>query len=147
MEGRAYELRQLTRDTSKMLEACAPDVFDGPMRPDSLAAFLDDPRHVLWFAEADGQVVGFASGTELLHPDKPPQMFINEVGVSPAWRRRGIGRALVSALIADARARGCDYAWLGTDVDNVGGNACFGSVPGAKRAEVFALWEWDIAAR
>lgn len=146
MSPRAFRLVQLTAETAGALDFCEAGVFDHPIRPDSLAAFLDDPRHLLWLAEAGGRVVGFASGTELLHPDKPPQLFINEVSVAPGWRGRGIGRGLVAALVAAARARGCDQAWLGTATDNEAGNACFASVPGAEKAETFVLWEWDLGA-
>jgi aminoglycoside 6'-N-acetyltransferase I len=37
----------------------------------------------------DGLVVGMASAFEYFHPGKPPQMFVNEVGVTPAHQRRG----------------------------------------------------------
>lgn len=139
-----YALTFLSRETAGRLDLAEPDLFDAPIRADSLAAFLDDPRHVLVMAEAAGQVVGFASGNEVLHPDKAPQLFINEVGVSPAFRRNGIGRAMVAALLDWARGRGCDCAWLGTALDNEAGNGCFASVPGAERAEDFTVYEWRL---
>ena len=133
--------------TRHLLDRIAAEVFDGPIRPEALVAFLEDPRHLMMLAEAGGRVVGMASGTELLHPDKRPQLFINEVGVAPAWQRQGVGHALVSALVAEARARGCDHAWLGTATDNLGGNACFASVPGATKGETFVLYEWALSPR
>ena len=138
------EVIDLTAETAGLLDHLAPDVFDEPILPKSLVAFLEDPRHLLVLAVVDGVVIGKASGTELFHPDKPPQLFINEVDVTPERQRQGIGRALVSALVTRARARGCSYAWLGTAVDNAGGNACFGSVPGVARAEEFVLYEWEL---
>lgn len=139
-----HTLTFLTHETASRLERVAPDLFDGPIRAASLAAFLADPRHVLVMAETGGQVVGFASGTEMFHPDKLAQLFINEVSVSQAFRRNGIGRALVQALLDWARGRGCDQAWLGTAQGNSGGNACFASVPGAERAEDFTVYEWKL---
>jgi len=138
------DLVELTAKTAGLLDRLAPDVFDEPILTESLRAFLADPRHLMLLAVAGGVVIGKASGTELFHPDKPAQLFINEVDVTPEWRRRGVGRALVSALVARARARGCSYAWLGTGRDNAAGNACFGSVPGVERAEDFVLYEWDL---
>ncbi len=139
-----YRLVELTAATAPALEPGADQVFDNPIRPDSLAAFLGDPNHLLWFAEAGGKLAGFASGSIQLHPDKPPQLFINEVGVVPECRRQGIGRALVARLVDAARARGCNYAWLGTETVNAGGNACFGSVPGVANAGTFTLYEWQL---
>ncbi len=137
-------LVELTAETAAELVRGAEALFDNPIRPDSLAAFLGDPNHLLWFAVAAGEPIGFASASILLHPDKAPQLFINEVEVLESFRRKGIGRALVARLVAAARARGCDYAWLGTATDNVGGNACFSSVPGGENAGTFALYEWDL---
>jgi len=55
-----------------------------------LEAFLNDARHVMFVAVESGQVVGMGSAVEYFHPDKPPQLWINEVGVAPAFQRRGI---------------------------------------------------------
>lgn len=89
-----------------LLERVAADVFDGPLEPGRLGVFLGDGQHILIVAmEEDGLVVGQASGAEYLHPDKPPQFFFNEVGVSPDWTSRGIGRRLSAAIIDEARAR------------------------------------------
>lgn len=145
--GGDWRIVPLEPATQDLLDRIEADVFDGPIRPEARAAFLADPRHLMMLAEAGGRVVGMASGTELLHPDKRPQLFINEVGVAPAWRRRGIGRALVATLLEAARARGCDGAWLGTATDNADGNACFSSVPGATQGETFVLYEWALSPR
>lgn len=82
-----------------MLEPGTAALFDTPLWPDSL----------------DGEPAGFASASVLLHLDKNPQHFINEVDVREGIRRNGIGRPLVARLVEAARIRGCDYAWLGTD--------------------------------
>jgi len=144
MAAPVHQLVELTQATAGELAAGADGLFDKPLRPESLAAFLDDPNHLLWYAVVARRPVGFASGSILLHPDKKPQMFINEVGVDAAYRRRGIGRDLVARLVEAARARGCDYAWLGTETDNEGGNACFGSVPAVVNAGPFVLYEWAL---
>jgi ribosomal protein S18 acetylase RimI-like enzyme len=98
----------------------------------------------MFLAVENGMVVGMASGVEYFHPDKPPHMFINEVGVAPTHRRRGLGRRLIGALLDASRARGCKYAWLGTAFDNEPARACFASVPGGAAAQSFLLYEWDL---
>jgi predicted GNAT family acetyltransferase len=60
-----------------------------------------------------------ASAVEYFHPDKPPQLWINEVGVALSHRKQGIGRQLVQKLVASAKDRGCIYAWLGTEGSNL----------------------------
>jgi GNAT superfamily N-acetyltransferase len=90
----------------------AADVFDGPARPGWLDAFLDDPRHHLFVATDGGACVGFLSAVDLLHPDKPPSMWINELGGNETHRRRGLATRLVAALVAQARASGCRDVWV-----------------------------------
>ena len=102
-----------------VLDRVAPDVFDNAIDPRAAAAYLADPRHHIAVAVEDGQVVGFASGVHYFHPDKPsPELFINEVGVSPGYRSRGIGKAVLAALLDEGRALGCSGAWVLTDSDN-----------------------------
>ena len=57
------------------------------------AEFLADSRHHLAVAVDEGRVVGMASAVHYVHPDKPPELWINEVGVAPTHRGLGIGRA------------------------------------------------------
>lgn len=115
------------------LDRVAPGVFDGAIRPDRLREFLRDPRHHLVVAR-DGQVVvGMASGVHYVHPDKEPELWINEVAVAPSHRGRGIGTRLVRALLDRGRALGCREAWVLTDRENEAAlrlyAACGGGVP------------------
>src|SRR4051812_40233519 len=45
-------------------------------------------------------VVGMASGVHYVHPDRDPELFVNEVGVAETHRGRGVGRRLVAPLLA-----------------------------------------------
>lgn len=138
------EIVKLSIDTVHYLDNVAAGVFDNPIDSKQLTAFMEDPRHLMFIAFDGGTVVGMASSVEYFHPDKPPQMFINEVGVAPTYHRRGIGRALTERLVSEAKNRGCVYAWLGTAQDNVAGQRCFGSVLGVEPGQAFQLFEWDL---
>ena len=140
------EIHRLSGETAHLLERVTDDVFDHAIRDDSLEAFLACPRHEMFLAELDGKVVGMCSAFIYFHPDKPAQMFINEVGVDETCRRQGIGRNLLDAMIDLARARGLGYAWLGTASDNVEGKALFGSASDPEDSpQPFLLYEWDLA--
>ncbi len=134
----------LTSANKNLLTHIAPDVFDHAVKPSFLEAFLGDPRHVMFLAVDDGVVVGMASGVEYFHPDKPPQLWINEVGVAPTHRRQGIGKRLVEALLDIARERKCVFAWLGTDVANSAAQGCFNSVTDGESPQPFLLYEWEL---
>jgi aminoglycoside 6'-N-acetyltransferase I len=88
-----------------VLQSGAPEVFDHTLNPALAAEFLRDPRHHLTVAVDEGLVVGFASGVHYVHPDKPPEMWIDEVGVAPTHQGRGLGRAVIQALLEHARRR------------------------------------------
>jgi ribosomal protein S18 acetylase RimI-like enzyme len=118
MSAPDFIVRMLGPGDHAVLEHVAPEVFDNPPDARWSQEFLADARHHLAVALADGQVVGMASGVHHVHPDKPPELWINEVGVTPAHRRQGIARRLLQALFERAQALGCAEAWVTTEVTN-----------------------------
>lgn len=124
------EVRVLTLADAPLLERVAEGVFDNPTDPALTREFLADPRHRLSVAIADGMIVAFASGVRYVHPDKPAELWINEVGTAPAYQRRGLGKRVVAALLASARAEGCREAWVLTDDDNLPARALYRSAGG-----------------
>jgi len=63
----------------------------------------------------DDTVVGFASAVDYLHPDKPPELWINEVGVAPAYKGKGIGKAIMNEMLKLGHQLGCKTAWVLTE--------------------------------
>jgi aminoglycoside 6'-N-acetyltransferase I len=113
------DVRVLRRQESSVLDHVAEGVFDGAVDPRWTAEFLADSRHHLAVALDAGLVVGMASGVRYVHPDKPPELWINEVGVAPSHQGHGIGKRLLRALLEHASTLGCTEAWVLTDADNV----------------------------
>ena len=60
-------------------------------------------------AEHDGALVGVA-GTERCGPGQ--HALLRSVAVADAWKGKGLGRALVSRVIADAESRGAKALYL-----------------------------------
>jgi ribosomal protein S18 acetylase RimI-like enzyme len=112
------EIRFLGPNDAPVLDRCADDVFDEPISPELTSEFLNDARHHVVVGIEDGVIVGMATGVHYVHPDKPAQLFINEVGVASSHRERGIGRRLIEALVRRAEELGCTEAWVLTDRDN-----------------------------
>lgn len=131
----------LGQDNAALLDGA--DVFDNEVIPAELARFVEDPGHLLVFATVEGEVAGFAFGTIIFHPDKPPGLFLNEVGVNEPFRRRGIASELTNRLIALALARGCQSVWLGTEPENVEANALYRKL-GGNGPQTFVLYDWDF---
>ena len=125
------EVRVLGAGDEAVLARVGPDVFDDAVDPRATREFLNDPRHHVAVAIDDGVVVGFASAVHYVHPDKPaPELWVNEVGVASTHQGRGLGKALLRALFAVGRARGCAEAWVLTDRVNEAARRLYSSVGG-----------------
>ena len=136
------EIRRLAPGDEAILDRVAEEVFDEPIDPERRAAYLTAPGHYMFVAISDGEVVGQAAGVVYRHPDKPSELFIDEVGVAPAFQRQGIARRLLEAMLALGKELGCAEAWVGTETDNIAARALYESL-GAK-AETFVLYTYDL---
>ncbi len=87
----AIEVRILRAGDERILNNVAAGVFDHRV-DDALRVEFMTPTlgNHLCVAIEDGAVVGFASAVHYVHPDKRPQLWINEVGVSPSYQGRGM---------------------------------------------------------
>jgi ribosomal protein S18 acetylase RimI-like enzyme len=143
------EIRALGPGDDDVLARVADDVFDHPVDPALAFEFLNDPRHHIAVAIDASVVVGFASGVHYVHPDKPAELFINEVGVTPSHHRRGLGRQVVDALLAVGRAHGCVSAWVLTDRTNAAARALYTSAGGVESegglSEQIVGYNFDLA--
>jgi aminoglycoside 6'-N-acetyltransferase I len=80
------------------------------------------------------QVVGIATGVHYMHPDKTPELWVNEVGVAPSQQGRGIGKALMAALLEHAKTLGCKEAWVLTEEDNQAARRLYARAGGHEEA-------------
>jgi [ribosomal protein S18]-alanine N-acetyltransferase len=133
-------------DDAKVAEASA--LFDGPARADATRQFLGERGHHLLVAYVGDTPAGFVTGAELTHPDKGTEMFLYELGVAEAHRRRGIGKALVAALVRLAQEAGCYGMWVLTDQDNRAALATYQAAGAAREPDTVMLgWEFPSSQR
>ena len=130
-----------------MLARVAAGVFDEPIDPRRSAEFLADPRHHIAVAVDKGVVVGFASAVRYVNPDKPPELWINEVGVAASHRRRGCGKKMLAALLALARRRGCSEAWVLTEPTNRAAHALYRAAGGNRKRTDSVMFEFPLRPR
>jgi ribosomal protein S18 acetylase RimI-like enzyme len=121
----------------------AAELFDSAPRPQWTRRFLHAPGHHLLLAMEGEQPVGFVSGVETTHPDKGTEMFLYELSVAPAHRRRGVATALVAALRERARERGCHGMWVGVEPGNEAALATYRAA-GAGEPEAALVQEWRL---
>jgi ribosomal protein S18 acetylase RimI-like enzyme len=96
-------LRILKSGDEAVFDRVAEGVFDDAIEPALVREFLADPHHHIAVAIDEGLLVGFASGVDYIHPDKPRELFVNEVGVAPTHLRKGIGKRVLGILIVSSR--------------------------------------------
>jgi len=137
-----WEIRQLQPGDEALVHAAAA-LFDAAPQATATARFLAEPGHHLLIAYVQDAPAGFITGVEVTHPDKGTEMFLYELGVDDAYRRRGIGAALTEALAALARERGCYGMWVLTERDNVGALRTY-SAAGGGSPETSVMFSWTF---
>jgi ribosomal protein S18 acetylase RimI-like enzyme len=121
------------------------EAFDDPIDAEATRAFLADARHHLVVAYVDGHPAGFASATEVLHPDKDgAELFLNEIGVMERFRRRGAGAALIDELKRLGAERGCRLIWVLTDEGNPAAMAMYEKAGGHWDGQRHVMFEIDL---
>ena len=133
-------LRLLGSGDADVLGNVAEDVFDHAVDRRWAAEFLSDPRHHLAVALDGERVVGMASAVHYVHPDKAPVLWVNEVGVAPTHRRRGIATQLLGVLVNHGRSLGCTEAWLGTEASNAPARALYRTAGWEEDGEPFVMY-------
>ena len=141
------QIRILRAADAGVLTSVAPDVFDDSLIPSAGAEFLSDPRHHLVVAIDAGVVVGFVSAVHYVHPDKPAELWINEVGVAPSHQRQGIARAMLHTMLEHARGLDCREAWVLTDAGNTPARRLYASIDGARESDAHVMYTFPLSPR
>jgi len=139
-----FTIKTLQSGDLLLFDNVANDVFDHPINSSLAREFLEDPRYHIVVAFADGLIVGFASAVHYIHPDKPSELWINEVAVAPSHQKRGIAKAILKELLQLGRELGCRNAWVLTDRNNEAANHLYRSVGGQIGEEDTVMYEFKI---
>lgn len=94
--------------------------------------FLETEHCWFYAALREDTVIGFAYGYALSRLDgKADMLYIHEVGVAEQEQRRGVGSAMLTALLRDAGRSGIGRVFLFADQHNVAANALYKKLGGA----------------
>jgi ribosomal protein S18 acetylase RimI-like enzyme len=137
-----FSIRTLSKNDVTLLLNVADDVFDNPINEKLASEFLNDPRHHIVAAIVNEKVVGFASAVHYIHPDKPTELWINEVGVAEEHQNKGIAKAIMKELFQLGKSLGCVNVWVLTESNNLPANKLYQSVGGEKSETV--MYEFKI---
>lgn len=128
------------------LVAAASHLFDGPALMSATTRLLSEDGHHLLTAYEGEDAVGFISGVEVTHPDKGTEMFIYELEVDEAFRRRGVASALIDRLRLVAVDRGCYGMWVLTGEENAAALATYiGARGSAEPGQVVVTWDFSTS--
>jgi aminoglycoside 6'-N-acetyltransferase I len=144
MSSDTVEVKLLSVQDVAVLDRVETDVFDFPVQRALAEQYLSTPGNLLAVATASGVVVGMASAIAYVHPDKPLQLFINEVGVAQRVHGQGIGKRLTHALLEHGRERGCTEAWVATERNNRAARALYSSLGGVEEKDHAVVYTWQL---
>ena len=142
----AVAIRILKPSDAGLVACAAPGVFDAAPQIPLTTEFLKDPWRHLVAAIEEGRLVGFISAMHYVHPDKPVELWINEVGVAPSHRVRGIGGELLRAMLEHGRKLGCVNAWVLTEKENKAAMRLYARAGGVEAKKPAAMFEFDLSS-
>jgi ribosomal protein S18 acetylase RimI-like enzyme len=121
----SFAIKRLAPGDEAVFNFIAPDVFDEPIHPGRMRAYLREPGHIMLLAMEGDLVVGQCAAVLHKHPDKPTELYVDEVGTASTHLRQGVATMMMEAMFAWGRELGCEEAWLGTELDNDAANALY----------------------
>lgn len=139
-----FTIKVLSKSDLSLLMNVADNVFDSPIDETYASEFINDPRHPIVVALADDVITGFASAVHYTHPDKPSELWINEVGVAPSHQKQGVGKALMKEILRLGHELGCKTAWVLTEQDNAPAHGLYKSAGGKVDKGDTVMYEFDI---
>ncbi len=123
----------------------AGHLFDRPPDPAAVADFLGRPDHHFLLASMDGEPAGFALVHELPRIDGPrPKLLLYEIGTARAYRRRGVGRALIEAVKELGRAHHARCVFAIADEENGAALALYASTGAVRPSPSEAVVEYEL---
>lgn len=117
--------KRLGVDDIHFLRNVADDVFDHEINFDFAKRFLSDARNILIVACVSDRVIAQIVAVVHHHLDAPSDLYVDNLGVAPEWRRRGLARRLLSLAFDAGAQHGAKAAWVGTEEDNDAATALY----------------------
>ncbi|HZX73938.1 MAG TPA: GNAT family N-acetyltransferase [Cyclobacteriaceae bacterium] len=145
------EIKKIIKSNVNILDAGFSDLISDPGHQNKqvslahLEKLVSDDRSYLMVAINDGIIAGYAlayrfpslSGAENL-------AYLYDIEVLHMHRRKGVGRLLIDALLANLKTDRVSELWLGTATDNTAAQALFSNTGAEKSDEVFNDYTYNL---
>jgi ribosomal protein S18 acetylase RimI-like enzyme len=132
---------QIHHKNTNLLDRVAVDVFDEPILLERLFTYLENSANLLIVAVTDGVVIGQVAAVLHRHPDRPTDLYIDNLGVTPEYQRQAIATRLIKEIVTCGKMFGCEEVWLATEIDNTAARALY--VRYAKAQEI-VMYSWGL---
>jgi len=109
---------QISYENTELLNSIAEDVFDNEIDFEFLSNYVKEKSHLMLIALTNNVVVGQVSSVIHIHIDRPMELYINNLGVTPSCQRQGIATKLIENSLAIAKEMGCEEIWVATEPEN-----------------------------
>src|SRR5215216_5238441 len=96
----AFTLKRMQSGDEAAFQRVAPDVFDESIHPNRLHDYLRSAGHMMVLAFEGDVIVGQCAGVLHRHPDKPTELYVDEVGTASTHLRMGIATLMIDELFA-----------------------------------------------
>jgi len=137
-----FDTHWITAANADLLDRVAPGTFDHAIDPKRLERYLANPANWMCVAMTEGLVVSMCMCVVHDHPDKPTELFLDEIGTGDDWRQQGAARLLMEKVFERADAEGIEEIWLGTEPDNVAARALYESTGANSEPAIIYYLEW-----
>ena len=141
------EFKRLSEDNVWILQRVADDVFDDAVDLHKAKRFLMDRENFLIVAIENGIVIGQIKGFVHFQFDAPPDLFIDNLGVTPNKQRQGVARRLIALALEVGKPFGTEEAWVLTEQDNVVAQAVYANSGAEFRTTTMFSFALDSKSR
>jgi ribosomal protein S18 acetylase RimI-like enzyme len=136
-------ITQISRDDPSLLERAVRH-FRGVEDADVVRAFADTPSALAFVAADETEILGWCWGHHLARPDSSSMLYVHQLEVAEAHRRRGVGRDLLRAFMEAGDKAGAAKMFLTTGEANVAARSLYESLGGGLAAQGPTVNYWFL---
>jgi ribosomal protein S18 acetylase RimI-like enzyme len=105
------------------------------------------PGTLAFVASVGAEIVGWCWGYHLVRPDDSSMLYLHQLEVDEAHRRKGIGRDLLRAFMTAGSKEGATKMFLTTGAENIVARSLYDSMGGGPPSQGPTVNYWFLLGR